>query len=67
MRLSQNCHHQAIFTFKPMPAQIDFIKKIYLFTQLLSTATSSRKDDSGTGKAPPSASEKLTQQICSVH
>jgi hypothetical protein len=50
---SQNCHHQATFTLKPMPAQIDFIKKIYLFTQLLSTATSSRKDDSGTGKAPP--------------
>ncbi|WP_182283204.1 hypothetical protein [Comamonas testosteroni] len=37
----------------PYRLRIDFIKKIYLFTQLLSTATSSRKDDSGTGKAPP--------------
>ncbi|BDR09962.1 hypothetical protein CTR2_R33000 [Comamonas thiooxydans] len=37
----------------PCQLKIDFIKKIYLFTQLLSTATSSRKDDSGTGKAPP--------------
>ncbi|MFN3734142.1 hypothetical protein [Comamonas testosteroni] len=37
----------------PCQLKIDFIKKIYLFTQLLSTATSSRKDDSCTGKAPP--------------
>lgn len=37
----------------PCQPKIGFIKKIYLFTQLLSTATSSRKDDSGTGKAPP--------------
>ncbi|MEN2432011.1 hypothetical protein [Comamonas sp. F1-6] len=37
----------------PCRLRIDFIKKIYLFTQLLSTATSSKKDDSGTGKAPP--------------
>ncbi|MPT12148.1 MAG: hypothetical protein E2578_19290 [Comamonas sp.] len=37
----------------PCQLKIDFIKKIYLFTQLLSTATSSKKDDSGTGKAPP--------------
>ena len=36
----------------PCQLKIDFIKKIYLFTQLLSTATSSRKDDSGTSKAP---------------
>jgi hypothetical protein len=42
-------------------ARIDFIKKIYLFTQL--QHTSSRKDDSGTGKAPPQRFKAHTSDL----